>query len=546
VPEEITDTAVRIPGDDAKFLRVPPDRDRPEDALLGNATRYLCAAAYLDPAFRHKAIHALLKDRYSAVAPSYGDLDVIPVLRHCLRAQRLLRVRNVLVALILLAGVPVYPPISCTMIALAVVRSRVGRRLRRRERIAAVVAVALVTTALTWNRDLLGVERAGFYPASLSLALLGAAALVILATSLLQILTVTFGFLRGSAGPGPRPWSPRVAARLKYVGDAQYGNLTLHEGAKPFLGSGIARPTRPMHATLYPRAADPQAGERSRRRVPIDLLDLHDRIQKRLRAMLRDAPRAHENLAELNTGDHFVAKAPLRRDGVLVGRDYLPVSYVTESGRDIFIPQTNTSVRHYQHVNIPSGHRAAMSSDGREETAETGEEIVISGFIHLTIDGEMLYVDFTVTVLPPITWQYQIVDNDRPLARALEAWSALRKGQSAARGAARTRPVDGAGRDGRRQGRPESRFAAHWSMRESAAEPRLATHTQLLDASKYVTLVHNTLSRAVIDYLDERGVETGAFKQQINVMQNRGIWVSGDLTGIAAMGDDTSATQVNR
>jgi hypothetical protein len=58
-----------------------------------DATRYLCVGAYLDPRFRRAVLKEVLHQEHRAVAPSYG-IDIVPVLRHCLRARRREITRN--------------------------------------------------------------------------------------------------------------------------------------------------------------------------------------------------------------------------------------------------------------------------------------------------------------------------------------------------------------------------------------------------------------------------------------------------------------------
>ncbi|MCP9999612.1 hypothetical protein [Streptomyces sudanensis] len=59
----------------------------------GDATRYLCAAAYTDPAFARRVVDGVLGDRLGAIAVSPG-VDLVPVARHSLTARRLRRERD--------------------------------------------------------------------------------------------------------------------------------------------------------------------------------------------------------------------------------------------------------------------------------------------------------------------------------------------------------------------------------------------------------------------------------------------------------------------
>jgi len=65
------------------------------------ATRYLCATAYLDGTFREHVIRQLIEEKHNAFAVSYG-IDPVALLKHCLAARRLDTTRTLLLALCVL------------------------------------------------------------------------------------------------------------------------------------------------------------------------------------------------------------------------------------------------------------------------------------------------------------------------------------------------------------------------------------------------------------------------------------------------------------
>src|SRR5262249_14487825 len=69
---------------------------------LSDPTRYLCAAAYLNPMFANTVIGELLAS-HRAVVPSLG-IDVVPIIRHCLNARRAQILRDLLLTVFLIAG----------------------------------------------------------------------------------------------------------------------------------------------------------------------------------------------------------------------------------------------------------------------------------------------------------------------------------------------------------------------------------------------------------------------------------------------------------
>lgn len=75
-----------------------PPRNRQEP--MSNATRYLCAAAYLDRKFATSVIKNLIGS-HRAVAPSRG-IDLIPIIRHCLRERKMRLARDAILSILLI------------------------------------------------------------------------------------------------------------------------------------------------------------------------------------------------------------------------------------------------------------------------------------------------------------------------------------------------------------------------------------------------------------------------------------------------------------
>lgn len=68
---------------------------------LSDTTRGLCSGAYVDVTYANEVIAEVVESERKAVPPSFGfDLD--PVVRHCLRARRLLIIRYALATGVLL------------------------------------------------------------------------------------------------------------------------------------------------------------------------------------------------------------------------------------------------------------------------------------------------------------------------------------------------------------------------------------------------------------------------------------------------------------
>jgi hypothetical protein len=76
--------------------------DRRNRGQMTSGTRYLCVAAYLNPRFASTVIREVLASR-RAVVPSY-DIDLVPIIEHCLQARKIHLARDVALTIILPAG----------------------------------------------------------------------------------------------------------------------------------------------------------------------------------------------------------------------------------------------------------------------------------------------------------------------------------------------------------------------------------------------------------------------------------------------------------
>ncbi|GAA2597919.1 hypothetical protein SMC26_04930 [Actinomadura fulvescens] len=79
------------------------------------ATRHLCAATYLDRAFRTIVLRQIYGDPYRRVAPSYG-FDLVPVVAHAWRSWALASLQQVAVLLVVLVGCAIRPATVVTML----------------------------------------------------------------------------------------------------------------------------------------------------------------------------------------------------------------------------------------------------------------------------------------------------------------------------------------------------------------------------------------------------------------------------------------------
>ena len=78
----------------------PPELPSGDPERVSDATRYLCAGAYLDPEFRDRCLREVYYQFKRIVAPSYG-FDLVTVLDACLRARTLAVFRDLTILIVL-------------------------------------------------------------------------------------------------------------------------------------------------------------------------------------------------------------------------------------------------------------------------------------------------------------------------------------------------------------------------------------------------------------------------------------------------------------
>src|SRR6266566_4752549 len=178
------------------------------DGPLSNSTRYLCAAAYLNPDYANSVISELVAS-HRAVAPSLG-IDLIPIIRHCLNARKAQLLRDVLLTVLLIAG-----------LFLAT---------------APIIAILVISFCLSflpgvqWERRSLGIMVLVVF-----LILIGTA----LAGYSYSMYRTFSDQLRPGAMPGRFDRAPEeVEERIARVAAAQRGNMTIYGGDNPFIGTG--------------------------------------------------------------------------------------------------------------------------------------------------------------------------------------------------------------------------------------------------------------------------------------------------------------------
>jgi hypothetical protein len=539
-------------------------------STLSDTTRRLCCAPYLDVAFGDAVIREVVESERKAVPPSYGfDLD--PVVRHCLRARRLIIARYAVVTALLLAGLCLNAASTLLWLVFCVAvvwfRSPSMRELPRSFRLAIGAAVASVVLCFVGYAvanvfissflsfaglgDLGGLGSSFDRGSStsglgdlfsvgainlrlLSPLLLGGAMFV----ALFLFRRHTYGIITTELAPGapssaPRTGNPRVERRLAAVAAMQRGNIGVHD-VDPYAGAGWIEHNWSIAVTLRPADQyDRGPGQGRSDRLRLDSAVLNRRVGDAVVA-LRDARLGDgERIPNVYVVPYVAADGNRRSDDPLIDpRTRTPRTMASLETLAAIEACPQGGLRHYLRAVVPASGKEIRTPYGELVLPAQDSGIGVTAFVHLAVEGGMLYAEFVATVMPQVRSLYHLGDNLRPervQARAAlhtlreflhdnllgpvhlvrTGWNSLRLQSRMARSA---------------QAADEFRsydYGARFSVRELAAERPTVKFMQLLDATKYIKLLDQAVTESIVDFLDENGIDTTAFKNAVaNVTNN--------------------------
>ena len=576
---------------------------------LQNTTRYLCAAVYLDPRIGERVISEFLDDENRAVVPSFG-FDVEPVLLHALRARRYRLVRDLVLCGIWVGALALlhFLAVGCFVLLLVLTglsaipwgRLAWGWRLAAGWAAFTLVSWAVVgvyaavsgaqkieESGLSTHEqqpskgltDLLQTDLA--VPSLLVLTL--ALGLAVIGHLAAVYAVLARDLAPGAARPWPRTFSQRVSTVATRVRSAQRGNITLHSGTNPFIGAGDVTPPWGRAWSIALELDRPATGladlakraDSTGEPPAVDPMIMHLRVRDRLHAMRDERPPGehgadplplNERITALLTGMHIAGRGEsVRRtrpvdpaNSVTMPPHPLidpmhgcPFSMATEEAVEALIRHPQSHIRCFQRITVGAHGQAVLGRDGRVVAPAEEQDISLTAFLHLAVEGRMLSAHFAATVLPPVRPEFRIVD-------LLPAWGAgglvLRAFAHGRRGVfggmalpgvrlaatcwavVRSLIVATAAQTSARLLLHD--FGARVSVRELCAAEDFDTYVQEMDADKYTRLIEWRVNEALLDYLgDECGLDVSAYRAQAGVIMNEGvIMTGGTVNGQVAVG----------
>ncbi|MFD8515054.1 hypothetical protein ACFV27_29230 [Streptomyces antimycoticus] len=556
----------------------PPPSPAADDAspcATSEATRLLCAGAYLDDDFRDAVLDELYVHEERAVAPSLG-IDAARVLAHALRARRLeacwtaLLVSLWVLDFLLAQGFFYLFLLSCALLLLAAwARGGAMGPFRAdypgadgvtvtRRRAAAVLrvlgclillsyAVSAVTQAFTGEPGTSGLQD--FAPAlaagsdtsaawfALVIPAVMATAVALHREHVARVLATdlepeTFADL--AADPAERFEGGRFQRVRALIRREQHSPVILYHDRHPFLGAGIAHDTWTLAVELRPReGGDP---------VPLDNRVILERIRplvEKLRTSTTQGAASVQGTAPVQGAVRPAAASRDRLRGL-------------ELDECVFLKVTGLRSRSF----VPYGE-ADFARERAEAVEEGGEirrhflrirvgawreEVVTTVFVRVHTQGGMLMLEFAPHVLRPI----------RPDFRAVDRLSDLHR-----RGGLPGKAVWALGRTPTAAGRAvihAFRSAAFvWRMYAGGYEAAIpdgpwisvrelgsdagASLFQEMDVSRYLKSVEDRVANGVRRALDEAGWETGEFEQKVINVSGGGVFIESAANSAFGFGD---------
>lgn len=512
------------------------------------ANRRMCTGVYLDRQFRDRLLRTVYCARKRRVAPSYG-FDLVLVLTHAWRAWRLELAQDAVVVAILLVAL-IREPIEALMAAAAMAiwylthaLLRLARefaayyrgdrsysdfeKMRSRgsviSRAALVACIVLVVAIFVRWRENPGAHEPWFIrsgaldAAAIFLGLLAASAI----GGAMRQMKVNWLRMRDSED------HRAFSRRMKTVRMQQRHPFVVYSGFSPFIGSGLLVRTWSFAQRLIHEKPTGREKDQEFKELPFPASE----IVERLKTMITE-------LAEDRHKETCLPGLTVKDQVFLEGTHAEPYLAILQPGRtqreleeaiSEAIASTGEVARHYLTCQV----------------ASWGGEVVTTVFVHVSLQGRTLYLEFSTYALLPTRQEYHIVDEVGGTGAAAVIRGAMKAVTSASDAflaprrmlVALSRAWDSvlAQWDGTAVLRRGLNIGAQISARESAATESDEQYFQLRDIFQHSKVIERRLIATVGDFLRERNVDTSEFWQRATTILNNGVLAT-NVGAVTVMG----------
>jgi hypothetical protein len=530
-----------------------------------DATRYLCAASYLDPAYNTRVLKEFLVEPTRPIPPSPG-VDAARVLTEAVRARaRRKNYDGILVLLgLLIIGIAWDQPVLYAWFVLALLLSVTNISAAGTPALLqpvtfravvgilvvigfAVIAGFLISEAInsssssryyydydgSLSSSSSGDSSTGRLVVAIVLAFVALVVCMGERWTLWQLLTTRFR--RGApAAPGggsltgflTENFQPELARYQKASAPVDGAPLIVYRGYYPFVGSGGKRNAWsiaiPLEKLPEEELDELEEGE-ERPELTTDRLYTHIRsVLERLQQSGGLSPDLR--LRDLTVTEEVFTPAPELVDH-LADDDavsYLPNLYAP--------PNTSLSREEVDRIRLTPREWSRYYLCTRVETWD--RDLVLSAYVHVAVDETTLYLEWTPFVLTPIRAEYRAVDrmrtdSYRPFWLGFMMWlrlpfaALLRIGNLASW--IRTPKRENGVID-------PDRYGVQSSLRELAAGG-YTDYFQQVDIERYEKIIDAQLLPSIGALIEAAGYSTAKFEEQTATVINNEISIGGDNSG---------------
>lgn len=526
-------------------------------------TRYLCAAAHLDPEFADSAVREFLGSPNRAIPPSPG-VDGDAVLREALAARGRRVLRDAALLLLLVVALLTEPLVVVLWLLVglpfAFRKPDPRRGGKQQQNQGALIALGVMGLVLVYV--LISLEEYNSAPRSryarepelipgidseffVFAAIFFLLALLLLLADRLAVHNLVFtSFQRGNFTGAKRShrwfgeWrfsADNVRAHEKCLEELRRAAVpddrprtVVYRGERPFVGAGLVYDPWSLALTLDPAGEPERVG--GGRQVDVDLTELYEALAHGLTELVRPSSLSPSGrLTGLRATEQVVASAAElanraddpRAAGLLPGSHGRPPLTLTAERAAGIAREPQEWLRYFRCFQVESWDR----------------QLVVTWYLHLGCDDGRLYVEWTPTVLMPVRAAYKDIDATRPtvLKPVREALSRALALPLSVLGRARALVTRLAGPS--RSPSPSERYGAERSLRELGAGDVVLDYFQRADLERYAKLMDRQLLRTLGRYLERKGVTTTEFMRQATQVADRHIHIKGSVSGNVFIGD---------
>jgi hypothetical protein len=439
------------------------------------ATRYLCASAYLSRMFRNNVIHTFIEDKHHALAVSYG-IDPVTILKHCLVARRIGRTRDLLLL------------IPAFLVVLGLFASVVaGPGALALAPILFLLALVAAFVIVTWEQ---------------------------LQTDF-QIVRQYFTKKHFEPGALPRTFNSEAEQAFREVEAAQKSNVMIYAGFSPFVGCGnnigswsfpvdISKGKEDMGGYLQPKS--------------FQVKELYDEIGRTLRGLEFPNCVIEDKIC--------LSGLDIREEKFLPDLMERPRTRIEPSAIEEYVTHPSSQARHYQTFRLVDWSGELILSVFLR-TAKTGHNLFIEASYcllvpvdetHRRVDSmnpvpswrdwvRMLSLSMAKTAFIWVVWPFYMFDL---IAHPVRAWLHEREVRNMIRE------------------NPAFNHGAATSLREMTCTSNLyRRYFQKLDKEMYTKILESQILDCIVHFLDERNIDTSELKEAQTRIINSGIIVSG-------------------